>query len=664
LPKAAPPPNPHSVSARGVREIGPDTYAITSDRPPSREPARSWHKLRRLLLGRPLPSTRERRERLGWITALAILGADSIASTVYGPEEMLRTLAPGGPAATATFALPIAIAIVGLLTILAISYWQTIAAYPSGAGAYIIAGQNLGRVAGLAAAAALLIDYTLDVAVSVASGIQSATSALPILAPFREVLALGALAAITVANLRGIRAAGAVLSVPIYVYIVGSLVVIGLGIFHWATGTLPPYTPPAGAAALAPANAAVGVFLLVRAFSSGAVALTGIEAISNGVPYLRPPEARNAHRTLACLAVTFGVLFLGISFVAGQLGVIPDPAEVETVHSQLTRTILGSGAMHVVLEAAALLLLVLAADTGFADFPRLVAMLAQDGYLPEAFAVRGARLAYSNGIVLVAGIAALLIVIFRGSVAALVPLFTVGAFLTFTLSQIGMASHWWRRRSPGWRWRCALNGFGALVTTVVLGIVVISKFVYGAWMVVLVLPLLVLALHAIGDHHQRLVRRVRVASTNSARHALAWTMDDYVVIPVHRIDRITLHAIAYVQALTSRSDAVVRIEAVHVTDDVSAGQRLRAQWDAIESDVPMVLLDSPYRATASALVRYLDAIQKRDERHTFVTIVLPEVLPTRWWHPFLENYLAWRLKWILLFRPRTAVVSVPYAVGE
>jgi hypothetical protein len=488
---------------------------------------------------------------------------------------------------------------------------------------------------------------------------------VPALAAWHVPLALLALALITLANLRGIRVAGTIMSAPIYLYIFGTAAVVTVGLLRWLAGDLPPYTPPPAAQdVLAHPAETVGILLLLRAFSSGAVALTGIEAISNGVPYFKPPEVRNAHRTLAGLAITFSALFLGLTFLAGVIGVVPDPTETETVHSQLTRTLIGSGPAHIALETMALLMLVLAADTGFADFPRLIALLAKDGFLPEAFAVRGARLAFSNGIVLVAAISAVLVIAFRGSVAGLVPLFTVGAVATFTLSQAGMARHWWRNRQRGWHWRMAINGSGAAVTMLVLCIVVVSKFVSGAWIVVVVLPILVVALHAVGQHHERLLRHVRIASPGAAQRLLAAGIRHVVVIPVGHVDRRSLQAVAYARSLTNGSPAVDRVEAVYVTDDRSSGEELRRRWDSLRTGVPMIILDSPYRATDSALLKYLSMVQKREPPHTFITVMLPEILPTRWWHPFVHNYFTWRLKWLLLFRPATAVTSVPYTVRD
>ena len=642
---------------RGLHEVSSDEFVVTSDVPRGRT-ARALYRLKRFLIGPPLPSGQERKERLTALTALAILGADAIASSVYGPEEMLRMLSQAGVPAIQAYALPISTAIVALLGVLAFSYWQTITAYPSGAGGYIVASDNLGRVAGIVSAAALLVDYSLDVAVSVASGVETITSTVSVLAPFRVPVALFALFAITLANLRGIRAAGFLTSAPIYLYILGTLGVVSLGIFEWATGTLPPYTPPETAQdVLTHPAETVGILLLLRAFSSGAVALTGVEAISNGVPYFKPPEARNAHRTLAALAIIFGALILGLSFLSGVMGVVPDPTETETVHSQITRTLIGSGPLHIIIEASALLLLILAADTGFADFPRLLSLLARDGFVPHAFAVRGARLAFSNGIILVAAVACVLIVAFRGSVTALVPLFTVGAFGTFTLSQAGMARHWHRKHGAGWHWRMMVNAFGAIVTSVVLGVVIVSKFTSGAWIVVVILPLLVYVLHTLGSHHERVVRALHIASPAAADRVLSRPLRNHSVIPVGRIDKATLQAVAYARSCEGSVDAV------YICDDSSQAEEMRAKWDSMDIGVKLVVLESPTRASTQALTRYLDFIE-RSESDGFITVVLPEVQPTRWWHPLVHNYFAWRLKWILLFRPKTAVTSVPYTVRD
>ncbi|HEX6510843.1 MAG TPA: APC family permease, partial [Chloroflexota bacterium] len=409
----------------GVREIHPDEYVITSEPRPKGGAERAWRKLREMVLGPAIPSGAEKHERLNVFTGLAILGADNIASSVYGPEEMMRALAMAGTGAL-LLARPIGAAIVALLIILAISYQQTIRAYPSGAGGYIVASANLGALLGIVSAAALIVDYSLDVAVSIATGVQSVTSAVPGLASGRLPFALGVLAFMMLMNLRGIRTSGAVFALPIYAYILGALGVLVIGFIRWGSGSLPHYEAPASAAeAISSPTAALGLMLIMRAFASGAVALTGIEAVSNGIPYFKPPETRHARHTLVLMASIFAVLFLGISLLGAQLRVVPDPNEVETVVSQLTRTFMGRGPYYYGVQAATFVLLILAADTGFADFPRLLSLLARDHWLPEQFAFRGRRLAFSNGIVLVTLLSGVLMFIFHASVSNLVPLFAI-----------------------------------------------------------------------------------------------------------------------------------------------------------------------------------------------------------------------------------------------
>ena len=658
----------------GVRQIGPRQFAITSE-PEARTPWEpALRHLKRWVLGAPLPSRLERVERLGILTAVALIGSDMIASSVYGPEEMVRHLGEAGPAGVA-FALPVAIAIGALLAILTLSYRQTISAYPSGAGGYIVASENLGPLIGVVSAAALLIDYTLDIAVSIATGIQSLTSAVPQLAALRLPLCLFALTVITLANLRGIRAAGLLLSTPVYVYVIGTLAVVGFGGLLAVTNALPAYTPPAGGpSSTASSLEPVGILLLLRAFASGAVALTGVEAISNGVPYLKEPSTANARRALLLMAGLFASMFLGIAAVAGRLGVIADPAEIETVHSQVARTLIGTGVFFKVLEGSAVLMLILAVNTGFADFPRLLALLARDNYLPPAFSTRGSRLAFSNGILVVALLAGLLLIVFNGSVAGLAPLFTIGAFLTFTLSQSGMVRYWQRQHGTGWQWRTIVNAVGAATTALVLVVVLASKFLNGAWMVVIAVPVLTYAVYQLGQHQQRLVDTAQVSAerTEPLVEALASRVKHHILVPVADMDRVALNALAYVTSLVGDAridhaglgnDAAVVVQAVHITDDRNRGSELQQRWQDAALSVPLVILESPYRASSSALLRYVDYVLRAD-RSTRVSVVIPEVLPTRWWHPLLRNYLAWRLKWALLFRPGVSVVSVPLVVPD
>jgi hypothetical protein len=374
------------------------------------------------------------------------------------------------------------------------------------------------------------------------------------------------------------------------------------------------------------------------------------------------------------MAALFAAMFLGIGFLAGQLGVVADPDEVETVHSQITRTLVGRGPVFVVVQLAAVLMLILAANTGFADFPRLLALLAQDNYLPGAFATRGSRLGFSNGILMVAALAAVLLVAFQGSLSGLAPLFTIGAFLTFTLSQAGMVRYHWKRHESGWHWRLAANTTGAVTTGMVLAVVLTSKFRDGAWLIVVCLPLLVFLLHRLGSHQHRLHARAAVAP-GRAEHfvkAVGEHAHHRVLIPVGGIDRVTLHAVAFVDSLVgsagrdaqSNGEPQVAVEALHVTDDREAGMRLQQEWRDLELEVPLVVLESPSRAAAPALLSYIDFLQGRSHLRTMVTVALPETVPTRWWHPLIRNYFASRLKLTLLSRPGVSVLSVPLALPD
>src|SRR4051794_8712774 len=443
---------------------------------------------RAVVFGRPLTIYDELTERLSVFTGLSVFASDNISSSAYATEEIMRVLALAGAGALA-LTMPITVVIVVVLAIVIVSYRQTIAAYPSGGGSYIVASDNLGKLPGLTAAAALLTDYVLTVAVSVAAGVAALTSIFPWLFGDRVPLGVVLVIAIGLVNLRGIRESGLVFSIPTYVYLVAIFGVLGVGFLHVVTGTLPEYHAPEAWQAAATTQP-LGILLILRAFSSGSVALTGTEAVSNGVPAFRRPETKNARTVLLLMGGFFATIFLAMSFLSGQLGILPDPTEQETVVSQLTRTLVGAGTpWHYLVQLSTAVLLVLAANTAFADFPRLSSILARDGFLPRVFQFRGDRLAFSTGIVVLAIVASALIVAFEGSVTNLIPLYTVGVFVAFTLSQAGMVRRWWRRRDEvtGWRHRAAVNGIGAVTTGVVAIEVAASKFLLGAWVVLILI---------------------------------------------------------------------------------------------------------------------------------------------------------------------------------
>jgi len=610
---------------------------------------------RSFLIGRPISSEREQHERLTKLKALAVFSSDNISSSAYATEEMMRVLAVAGVSAFA-LVMPLTLVIVAVLAIVATSYRQTIKAYPHGASSYIVASDNLGAPAGLVAAGALLIDYTLTVAVSVSAGVAAITSMVPALLPEKVLIAVVIVVALTLGNLRGVRESGSIFMAPTYLYIVAVLGLITFGLIGLAAGIIPPYTPPPAWVAEETSGAvgALGLLLVLRAFSSGAVALTGVEAVSDGVPAFKPPEWRNARTTLTWAAGLFAVLFVGISLLVSILGIIPDPSEDQTVLYLLTRHITGDGPYLIFVQVSTALILTLAANTSFADFPRLSSFLARDGFMPRQFGFRGDRLAFSTGIIALAGLAIVLLIGFGASVSALIPLYTLGVFVAFTLSQSGMVRRWWHRREPGWRRGLAINGLGAVTTGVIVLVVAASKFTSGAWLVMILVPLLVLLMWAIHVHYQRL--ELAVAPRSAARVSVP-ARAPLVIVPIARLDQPSLDAVAFARSIAP--DAL----AVHITNDADAAVELRQRWSELGGGAELVIVESPYRALIKPLLRYLDALQRQDPDRRLL-VVLSEVVPKHWWDNFLHNQTALRLKLRLFFRPNTIVADVPYHAPE
>jgi amino acid transporter len=615
----------------------------------------SLARIRSFLIGKPISSEREEHERLTKLKALAVFSSDNISSSAYATEEMMRVLVVAGIGAFSLI-MPLTLVIAVVLAIVGTSYRQTIRAYPNGASSYIVASDNLGAPAGLVAAGALLIDYTLTVAVSVSAGVAAITSIVPGLYEQRVGLAVGIVVLLTLGNLRGVRESGTIFMAPTYVYLFAILGLIGFGLVGVITGFVPPYAPPPEWVAKETAGGvnALGLLLVLRAFSSGAVALTGVEAISDGVPAFKPPEWRNARTTLTWAAILFGVLFVSISLLVSILGILPDPSEQQTVLSILARHLTGDGPYLVLVQVSTALLLTLAANTSFADFPRLSSFLARDGFMPRQFAFRGDRLAFTTGIVALALVAILLLVAFKASVSALIPLYTLGVFVAFTLSQTGMVRRWWKRREPGWRRGLAINGLGAVTTGVIVLIVASSKFLSGAWLVMILIPLLVALMWAIHVHYRRLEQaiapRSTIGVTRPARSPL-------VIVPIARLDQPSIEALAFARSIAP--DAL----AVHITNDADAAAELRTRWSQLGGGAELVIVESPYRALISPLLRYLDALQRQDPDRRLL-IVLSEVVPRHWWDNFLHNQTALRLKFALFFRPNTIVADVPYHAPE
>jgi amino acid transporter len=565
---------------------------------------------------------------------------------------MMRILVLAGIGAV-SLTLPITVAIVVILGIVATSYMQTIKAYPQGASSYIVASDNLGTLPGLTAAAALLIDYTLTVAVSVSSGVAAITSIVPALFPERVLLAVAIVAVLMLGNLRGIRESGTIFMAPTYLYLLSIGGLIAYGLFRQLVlHDLPAFQPPPGWVATEAGGSvgALSIFLVLRAFSSGAAGLTGVEAVSDGVPAFKKPEWKNARQTLAAQATIFGLLFLGISYLAAQLHVVPDPNEVQTVLSIVGRQIVGDGWYLVLVQVATALILALAANTSFADFPRLSYFLARDGFMPHQFAFRGERLAFTTGIAALSALAALLLIVFRASVTALIPLYTLGVFVAFTLSQSGMVVRWWRRREPGWRTGLPINALGATTTAAIVLIVGGTKFLSGAWMVVATAPILILLMLAIRHHYASVSQALELDRIPEGDEVAE---DPIVIVPIARLDRPSRQAIAFANSISRDATAL------HVTNEPAEAAELRRRWPEWAGETELVVVQSPYRALIGPLLAYLDALQEQAPDRP-ILVVLNEFVPRHWWEYVLHNQTALRLKLRLFARPNTIVADVPY----
>ena len=607
-----------------------------------------FRRAKRALVGRPLASDRLEHERLSKTTGLAVLSSDAISSVAYATDQILISLSVLGASVAIGFVVPISATIVALLVLVGVSYQQTIRAYPGGGGSYTVAKENLGTGSGLVAAASLLTDYVLTVSVSVAGGVAAITSAYPALAGHRVALGIACVLILMVGNLRGVRESGIAFSVPTYVFIAMMMLLIGTGAWRaWTGHELAPVGPVSeGVAGLSPVTGGALLFLLLRGFAEGCVAMTGTEAISNGITAFRQPSQRNAAITLGIMVALLATFFLGASTLAHHYAVMP--TEAETVLSQVGRRVLGHGALYFILQYATFALLVLAANTAFNDFPRLSSILAQDHFLPNQMAARGDRLAFSNGIVILAVTSALLLWAFGGQTNALIPLYAVGVFICFTLSQAGMVRFWRRTRQNGWRWRATLNGVGALATGIVALVQVVTKFSGGAWIVVLVIPVLVVMLRGIHRHYRRYWEDTRFDG-----HSPILPLRHEVVVPVNRISKATAAALVYASTI---SDDVV---AVAVEVDAAAAAELKARWAEWDIGIPLVVLTSPYRSVLRPLVDYVERRQ-RGSLGDLVTVVVPEVVPRRWWEHLLHNKTALYIRGAFLFKHNVVVTSVPY----
>ncbi len=613
---------------------------------------RATYLAKRFLIGVPIATAMAENERLSKFKALAMLSSDAISSVAFASEAILINLVAAGSTHLG-LTLPISLVIIVLLTIVAISYRQTIPAYPNGGGSYTVARENLGILPGLVAAAALMIDYVLNVAVCVAAGVHNIVSAIPALSPYIVPIDIALVIVVTLLNLRGVRESGTIFAFPTYFFVASAalMIIIGLikayvflhqpliGQFIPTVQSIEPLT----------------VFVILRSFATGCSAMTGVEAISNGVPIFRKPETRNAATTLTWMAVILGTLFLGITLLAMTYAVQANPTGTPTVIAKIaTQVFSGPLAFMVPIFLLSVLgILTLSAETSYADFPRLASLLARDRFLPNQFSFRGDRLAFSVGIVVLAVLASLLLVIFGGDTNALINLFAVGVFIAFTLSQAGMVMHWWHLRTPGWQRSIIINGLGALTTGVVAIVIAATKFLEGAWIVVLLIPILVLIFLAINRHYQHFERERTFdipTRPQDIHHRL--------IVPIDRLDRGSIQSLAYARSISSH------VTAVHVVIDVDKADTLRGDWDrwqehiGADEDTHLLVIDSPYRSLNRPLLAYIDTIHERHPQDT-VTVVLAEFVVAHWWESFLHNQTAFRLKASLLFRPGIVVVNLP-----
>ncbi|MBI2882551.1 MAG: APC family permease [Candidatus Methylomirabilis oxyfera] len=623
-------------------------------------PPFSW---RTRLFGRPLSSADAPHQTIGKTVGLAVFASDNLSSTAYATDEILFVLATVGIAAF-VYALPISLAIVMLLTILTLSYQQTIHAYPGGGGAYIVARDNLGELPAQTAGAALLTDYILTVSVSVASGVAQLTSAYPFLFPHRVVLSVGFILFIMLINLRGVRESGVTFAIPTYFFVAILFLTVGTGFYRYMTGSLGVVVNPPPLRA--PVMASVTLFLILHAFSNGTTAVTGVEAISNGITAFKEPKSRNAGITLIWMAAILGTLFLSITFLAVKIGALP--SEEETVVSQLARTAFqGQGLLYLATIAGTTLILIMAANTAFADFPRLSALQAGDGFLPRQLTYRGSRLVYSRGIVALALIASLLIVLFQASVTALIPLYAIGVFLSFTLSQVGMARRWWKvgrlvpgqevqergstlRYDPRWALKMGINGFGSFCTAIVMLVFASTKFRDGAWIVVLLVPAMVVVFYAIHHHYQDLAAHLSLEDFGSpqrmSRHR--------VIMPISGVHRGTVAALRYARSLSDD------ITAVYVSMDPAEAERVRSKWEWWGEGVRLMVLHSPYRLFLEPLVGYIEEVAAQRQPNETITVVVPQFVPRRRWHNLVHSQAAIWLRMALLFKRGIVITDVPY----
>lgn len=644
--------------------LNDDNNGTTVIELPSTEPPRkTW---RNFFIGNPLTTADAPKQTIGKAIGLAVFASDALSSTAYATQEIMIILAIAGSSAF-KYVFPISIAIVILMTIVSISYEQTIHAYPGGGGAYIVSRDNLGELPAQTAGAALLTDYILTVAVSISSGVAQLVSAFPHLAPFRVPIAVGLVLFVMVINLRGVKESGFLFAIPTYFFVGAMFITVIIGLFRYAAGSLGMVTNPP-VLSLEGTLGIVTPFLLLHAFSSGTSAMTGIEAISNGITAFKEPRSKNAGQTLIWMSTILATLFLSISFLSSRIGVVP--SESETVISQLTRTIFnGQGILYFAVMGATAIILIMAANTAFADFPRLSAIQAGDGFLPRQFTFRGSRLVYSRGITALALIASFLIIVFQANVTRLIPLYAIGVFLSFTLSQTGMARRWWKSGhlkqdekivepgsvitfDPGWKTKMIINGFGAVCTFLVMIVFAVTKFADGAWIIIILIPVMVTGFSIIHRHYQKLAQKLSLENYWSSSRV----KDQKIIVLISGVHRGSLAALNYAKSLGPD------VTAIHVSIDSNESEKVREKWETFGGGTRLVILDSPYRLLIEPVLDYIQKMLSIMQRNETLTIVVPQFVTSHSWENLLHNQTAVLLRRALMFKPGLVILEVPYQV--
>jgi amino acid transporter len=606
-----------------------------------------YPQIKQFVIGKSLPTSAHSEERLSNAAALAVLSSDALSSVAYATEEILLVLVAAGSRALG-LSLPIAIAIIFLLGMVVLSYRQTIRAYPQGGGSYIVARENLGLYPGLVAGGSLMIDYILTVTVSISAGTAALTSAIPALQPHTVLLCLIFIFLLMLANLRGVKESGRIFMIPTYAFIASIFLLIIVGLFKQVTGHVVTEYPSI------PITKELTLFFILRAFSAGCTALTGVEAISDGVLAFKPPEWKNARLTLFYLGTILGLMFVGITFLANAYHVVPE--EGQTVVSLLGREIFGNSAVYYCVQIVTLLVLLLAANTSYADFPRLCYFLARDGFLPRQLALLGDRLVYSNGIVLLSICAAVLVILFKGQVNAVIPLYAVGVFTSFTLSQAGMVRHWFKEQSQGWRASAIMNTLGAIATFIVLLVIISTKLLLGAWLVVLAIPIVVSLFAVIHRHYEYVAQRLSIqdiAPRSYIPRPKPEVITHPAVVIVGQLNRGTVEALDYARTI---ADEIV---AVHVDIGSTEREKLQEKWNNLESDIPLHIIDSPYRSVINPIVNFISEFEERYP-DVLTTIIIPAFVTRNWWDGILHNQTTLFLKNALRAKKSRVVTTVRY----